>query len=762
MKHKILKKYIPGILAASLVCTVCFPIKSFAKDSFSLNGSGTKADPYQISTADDLVQFAQKVKERRNISGKLLNDITVSHWNPIAPYHDSLDNAYTGVFDGDGKKITIQMTEDNNYQALFGYNAGTIENLTVAGNVNGSEYAAGIVAINRGIVENCVNEATVQSSDDVSFAGGITASNYGKIINSENKGDISSTGVGAVVGGIVGAMPEGNITKVRNLGNVSLNVDNNDELEYTEGCVGGIVGLNYKGKIEIAENIGTAENNDEKGYTGGISGLNNGSIKNSLNTGKVSGKHYVGGISGYLYKNEQGGNAEISNSLHHGIIETELEPESSGAIGGKNENGTALDNYYLEGSALVGFPGSEDGAIAKNESAFKSGEVAYLLNGQSAANSIWKQTIGGDSFPTFNAVDIVYPDFKPGTPDNGYTNTKPEHSSEDHDFDDKGACKVCGYESIRVSGHSLTLDGSIGANFYYNIDPMYYEEASPYTIEAEFTFNGKKRIVPFKKESVLQTEEKGQSFGFQINIDSDQMTFGIDAVLILKKEDQTLYRLPQETYRVYDYLLKVDEAEITNEKLKTLTKTLATYDFYSNEHFKYHAYYEPELSLLDVSDVNKELLEEYKWVTDEYTDEHTYRHYASTLQFKSKITLSLMTVPRDGQKDVGNIWLGYKKVNDPEEKFEYIEAKKTNNYYRANIENIPASELDETYEFYFFHRDEEGSYQVLTPKKTGSPYSYMYSMLASTTSTPSMKALVKSLYKYSQASKDYFASIGKE
>lgn len=766
------KRFSAMALSACLAFTAVPSFSAFAAEPGTLSGSGTKADPYLIRSASDLLTFAEQVASNKKASAKLTTDIEVTDWEPIAPYNGNAEDAYLGIFDGGNHCITISESSDrSDYQGLFGYNKGTIKNLTVSGHISGTESAAGIASVNRGTIDNCSNAASVTTSAPVSFAGGIAGTNFGTIKNSKNAGAISSSQYGAAAGGIAGAAAEGTIRSVSNSGTITIQPSGESEsTDYQEAAAGGIAGINYQGLIEIAENTAAIKNTDAEGYTGGITGLNNGTIKNTLNSSTITGSYYAGGISGYLFKNEDAGEASVSHSFNHGTVTADSARKSSGAICGRSDGGIAVDNYYLDTSSASGLPNLESGAIAKTLSEVEGGAVTYLLNGESSANPTWKQTIGSGSAPGFQAADTVYASYTSEDENTVYTNTKPEHSQEDHTYDGTGTCTVCGHHSVKAIGHSLTLDGSIGANFYYYIDHQYRSDDSDYTVEVEFTVNGRTSTATFNASKVLEFD--GQSaFGFTASIDSDEMTFPITSTLKVKKEGKVLYTVKQEPYRVYDYLLKVintdDHAAKAadtsgNTDLVNLSKALATYDYYSTDYFRYHDPYEEETKLLSLNDVTAETLSEHQWVIGNYDqDTYTYKHYASSLQFKTTTNLLMMAQVRTGKEDTGNLYLGY-KVKDSESAFTYVKAEKMKNgnaqYYQASIDNIPSSELGTIYDMAFFQKNDD-SYTQVTPLKTGSAYSYLYTILNQTSSKDTAKNLARAFYLYAEAAKTYFSSI---
>ena len=149
-----------------------------------ITGSGTETDPYQISTADGLKWFRDKVNSAKTsdetkICAVLTEDIDLNGeaWTPIGIGGDVYWGicSYSGTFDGKGhtiKNLTIDSSSAQ-YVGLFGYvYGGTIRNLTVSGSVKGSGHTGGIAGLaNGGTFENCANLCEVQGD---STAGGTT------------------------------------------------------------------------------------------------------------------------------------------------------------------------------------------------------------------------------------------------------------------------------------------------------------------------------------------------------------------------------------------------------------------------------------------------------------------------------------------------------------------------------------------------------------------------------------------------------------
>jgi hypothetical protein len=163
--------------------------------NFSGLGSGTVADPYQITNVDELQEM------NLNISANytLMNDIdagVTSGWNSGAGFvpvgNDS--HRFTGSLDGRNRTITglyINRPGTDNH-GLFGRadigavlkNLGLVDN-----NVSGSYYVGGLVGWNAGMVSNCY--ATGKVSGSGLCVGGLVGYNSGTVEKSYATGTVS-------------------------------------------------------------------------------------------------------------------------------------------------------------------------------------------------------------------------------------------------------------------------------------------------------------------------------------------------------------------------------------------------------------------------------------------------------------------------------------------------------------------------------------------------------------------------------------------
>lgn len=720
----------------------------------SLTGDGSAGNPYEISSAAELKTFCDLVTNGNySANGTLMSDITIDeNWVPIGG--DSEATAYAGVFTGNGYSVIFSQKDDTKtFQGLFSCNVGTIRNVTVKGTLSGSEYVGGIAAVNRGTIQDCHNKAELSVSSPVGFAGGIAGINYGSIQKATNTGNVFSASSGSCIGGIVGAAYKGSVHQTFNSGTITLFPDSFSDT-YTEGCTGGIVGLNYAATISTSGNSGQISSEDANGYTGGVTGLNNGSVDNCYNTASISGVYYTGGIAGYNFLNEQGGKAILHNNLNVGSIRSDQ--NNYGSICGINEDGSIYDNYYKEGTALAGVGSADNkGTLSKSEQELSSGEVTYLLNGNQSSDPVWYQTISSDMYPLLDSSHgIVYQHQS----DNGsfiYTNDASEH--KEHTFDEHGECTICHYKSVALAGHSMTLDGAIGVNYYYYIDPMYYNDDS-YQIQVQFTINGRTEKDTFDIKDILSTNDASnrQAYGFQLFIRSDEMTSPIaDTLTIMHDGDTIVSFSANENYRAYDYINTLYTDENASEELKKMAQGLATYDYYANEYFRHFDHYEPEIPLLSLNSVDMETLKAFTQTTEDESN-YSAKYYGNSLNLLSKTAMSFF-ISSPEKLNVNTLYLGYKTHGSTED-YTYTKAKTYGSYYQGTTGHVPSSELNVLWDVAFFIKQDNGTYKQITALKTAGPLSYINGIL-DTSTNKNMHNLAKALYLYYQTADAFFQSL---
>lgn len=183
--------------------------------SRSARSGGTDSAPTAINDADGFKNMVA------GGSYKLAADITVTE-----PY--AYD--FSGTFDGDGHTVTLAISGDSDYQALFAKLAAgaVVKNVMVDGEVTGTDNIGGIagIATNATIIA-CANKATVAATGR--YVGGLVGKGTGLTMTScYNQGAVSSTRTRPInMGGIAGYVDGGaSVENCYNTGSITGSGDN--------------------------------------------------------------------------------------------------------------------------------------------------------------------------------------------------------------------------------------------------------------------------------------------------------------------------------------------------------------------------------------------------------------------------------------------------------------------------------------------------------------------------------------------------------
>ena len=167
---------------------------------------------------------------------QLTANITVT-----APYA----NDFSGTFDGNGHTVTLAISGDSDYQALFAKLAAgaVVKNVTVEGKVTGKKCVAGIAGqATDATITGCANKADILATDR--YVGGIVAeSKNTSISNCYNTGTISSdrSDKGVCLGGIVGNATNNTgggttVTNCYSIGTISATADTSNYAAIAGWC----------------------------------------------------------------------------------------------------------------------------------------------------------------------------------------------------------------------------------------------------------------------------------------------------------------------------------------------------------------------------------------------------------------------------------------------------------------------------------------------------------------------------------------------
>jgi hypothetical protein len=229
----------------------------------SMEGSGTRADPYQVRSLDDFWQFNAGGGYCWDKHFVLEDDLDAQGAHLLRIGHDP-DYSFTGVFDGNGHVIgnlTIDL-EDSDYVGLFGYigYGGKVRNLGLEHvSIKGKDHVGALCGYNHyGTISNCYSTGNVSGNSDV--------------------------------GGLCGCCRRGLITESHSMCSVT-GADSN---------VGGLCGHNNRGLFMNCYARGSVSGDSN---VAGLCGRNGGTVRSSYSTGSVAGTgEYVGGFCGRTYR----------------------------------------------------------------------------------------------------------------------------------------------------------------------------------------------------------------------------------------------------------------------------------------------------------------------------------------------------------------------------------------------------------------------------------------------------------------------------
>jgi len=204
-------------------------------------GHGTASDPWQIATAQDLIDLGDTPCHYRShfvltadidLAGRTFTTAVIA---PDTAHAEGFQGtAFTGTFDGGGHVIRNLVIDDggagNDYLGLFGrIDGGEIRNLGLDdGTVSGKGYLGGLVGSSYGgTISTCYATGPVSGDDHI---GGLVGSNsYGTVSSCYAIGPVSGD---VYVGGLVGRSGSDTVSYCYAAGQVSGRYD----------YVGGLVG----------------------------------------------------------------------------------------------------------------------------------------------------------------------------------------------------------------------------------------------------------------------------------------------------------------------------------------------------------------------------------------------------------------------------------------------------------------------------------------------------------------------------------------
>ena len=360
----------------------------------------------------------------QNINSKILsynfalkNDINATDVKDYQAIGGS-GTVFTGKFDGRGNRIiglNVSSSNSNDNVGVFGVNAGTIKNLKVySSTFKGYDNVGAIAGTNNGKIDNVttlgntvealgsVNSASLDGTPfdntdnifvNVGAAGGVVGTNNGTVDNATSRDSViagknaNSGGALTTAGGIAGI----NTGLVSNSQSHSAVIASGSK--YNTYSLGGIVGVNTAKDSDSTDNKITAGLDNVNAYgvtngsilvdnTGGIAGLNSGTLNDAYNESIVKGSSNVGGIAGT-------NSGEISLIVNGASVTAEGD-YTGGLVGSTTGNiSDGRNNGVITGVNYVG------GLVGSNGSSNDRGVTLTNLTNDSSANIIGEKYVGG-------------------------------------------------------------------------------------------------------------------------------------------------------------------------------------------------------------------------------------------------------------------------------------------------------------------------------------------------------------------------------
>jgi len=298
---------VTGVVADTLIATSGKYVKPIAikrMPVIPLTGSGTEADPYIISNADEwnaLAAYMEAATE--NLTGKFVQiaadiDFTTT---PLVSLCNNGVVYFDATMDGNNKKLSgIALTTANSYQGVFGTigENGTVKDLTLAGTISSAfTYTGGFVGSLYGTLDNCVSELDITSTKS-SVAGFVGYANSGAVLNKcINKGKVSGSNTN--IAGIV-ASGAANVTYT-DCGNEGTIENTSKSSSYTAGIVGTSLASSFTrcyntGKVVITNNTAVANVAGLVAYANGDADNTVYTLTDCYNKADIDAKGVVAGV----------------------------------------------------------------------------------------------------------------------------------------------------------------------------------------------------------------------------------------------------------------------------------------------------------------------------------------------------------------------------------------------------------------------------------------------------------------------------------
>ena len=475
----------------ALAALLLLPLTLRAQGTQPTEGDGSEGNPYQIATADNLRWFNTQCNTQPTACAVLTEDIDMEslNWTPVSNY--------SGTFDGQGHTLkNLKVKDDFHTDAigLFGQTRGAkIRNIVFESpKINIGVRLSQAQCI--GFVAGYATYGTV--IEGVSIDGGdLYVQNYD--LTGYDQGE-------SYVGSIAGLVDQSEIRSCTNSAALLAPY-------YCGGIAGGIGGTGSR-IVDCANHgqvTGLNSTLTSKSYIGGIAGIvrPTSELTNLLNTGNIK----LNGINGAgLFVGKTITTTTDTRNIGGGVWLCGSDVKITHHVKDYEWPAKAVGNGFL--NSLAGLDITTIVHRVTQEQ-LKSGEAAWLLNGQTAtpkdgSQPVWQQRLAQDAMPEPRAKEggIVYYGKDCQTQADSYTNDGETIGSDGqkHQFQltqteglalYRWVCTACQYQKSETlyikdfagqAGYNLPLQYNSDASFTA-LEPVHLADATAYNSPVDFT-----------------------------------------------------------------------------------------------------------------------------------------------------------------------------------------------------------------------------------------------------------------------------------
>ena len=673
-------------------------------------GDGSENNPYLIENAGGWDYFCDLIKEGETFSGKT---VVLGESISVTRIAGSNDKPFSGTFDGQNNTLTFNYSGAEDYIAPFAYatwnTAPIFRNLNISGTINTTG----------------------------SYAAGLVGHLYGEVTIEKCKSSIEITSAGCA-GGYVGLCEH----TVHFIDCVSSTVIHSEG-----GNNSGFVGWSRASGHEI-------------NFTGCIF---NGKLLQKDGNGSSN-----GGFIGWTGSNK---NVEITNCFYASAALADGETLASGNSAtfarGWNETTKASNSYYVtsfgtaQGKAAHTITAGENVTLSlsgKSTEYSVSGITAYENNrGLKYGDKLYAGNEDVVTLTLENTVPNGYT-FK-GYTVNAGTLADSKLTMPDEDVTVSASFKKVYTDGIgeRLAGHSLSLNGNIGVNFYMELDDDVAANPDAYM---HFTLpNGTTQDVTVA-DAVQKTVSAKKYYVFQCETAAKEMTDTITAQIFSGDKSGEVYRYTVKEYA--DYLFKnayeEDGVTVKNQSYAdaySLIEAMVNYGAYSQIYFNHNtdALANDGRTNTDVSAVKADTINmPYDSSTENLPEGVTFA--GANLVLESETVMNLYFTNTTG-----------KALTFTTDDNVTLTQEQSGKYTKVTITDIAAQNLDEYVKVNVTVEGNDTQDAPVSGDKAYtvkySPMNYCYNTLSretTATRTDALKDVMRALYLYNQQAKTCFAT----